>query len=53
MTIDELKKSLQIAISIDDKETSHSVADEALVEFLNQLDPEIGSLFEQVGKWFA
>lgn len=55
MTIDELKICLKnIAKDNDgDIEGNHCNADDLIVDFLAQLDPEIKTIFDSINKWYA
>ena len=61
MTIDQLKARLrEIAdrakIHDDnstDVEIDHTDADEALVAFIDTIDPEVRVLFDKIVKWYA
>ena len=54
MTIDELKAELiRIANSNADEEICHGEADDLIINFLAQLDPEIRTIFDSIDKWYA
>lgn len=55
MTIDELKEELKnIAKQNDgDVEANHGNADDLIINFLAQFDPEIKDIFESIHKWYA
>lgn len=53
MTTQELVEHLKVAqkLSEDDEERAHIVADNLLLQFIN--NPEITAAFEAVKKWYA
>lgn len=54
MTIDELKAELiRIANSNADEEICHGEADDLIINFQAQLDPEIRTIFDSIDKWYA
>lgn len=61
MTIDQLKARLQEIVdrskrhddNSTDVEIDHTDADEALVAFIDTIDPEVRVLFDKIVKWYA
>lgn len=53
MTIQELKYLLCELRQDDDAEVAHHKADDALLEFISQFDPEIEIIFKGIKRWYA
>jgi len=53
MTIQELKNYLCELRQETDTEAAHDKADNALIEFISQFDPEIEIIFDGIKKWYA
>lgn len=51
MTKEELLTKLEACAQDGDVEASHSDADDALIEYIN--DPEIAEAYHAVPKWYA
>lgn len=51
MTRDELIELLRALAAMDDSETAHARADDALIVFIG--DEEIAEVYGAVGKWYA
>ena len=51
MTRDELLTKLRECAETPDPEVAHELADEALIEYIN--DAAVTEAFEQVDRWYA
>ncbi len=51
MSREELLKILKDCQGSGDKESAHSEADDALLDYIN--DPEIKAAFDAIDKWYA